>query len=468
MRLATLALAVLTGACSTIDKSVTGADRKLTTLRGSGIASIGETSLGNVGVCKWSGLPGTYTFHVDVTGGGAYALPNGADVTLDFDGSLGVCKDAYVPVDDGSWTDGAKADVKITEINIPYNQQVLEIKVYDPYLNGPGNGGFEASSFNTNTRTVSVDRFQVKKVIFLNGIPKTRTPGALKVCKVSGPAGSYTFQVSVSGGGAYTLPNGTSASVVFDGSNAACVVMYVPATDETWPAGTTANVTVSEINIPTDLKVGSIVVTINGTAGAPILNTASTTVVMGFTDFNRVDYNNVRKPPQFCSYTPGGWFAPPNGGNVASKLKASFTSVYPSGATVGLTGLKGYYYATFTTSTAVQNFSLGGTPGVLTHSYTNPLVTEAGEFLSQTLALKFNVNFSVAGIIKPGFATTTVVAGPLAGLTPVQILALANSALAGKTSVLTPYGITVKELTSILGSINQNYDNCTSNNGYLQ
>ena len=174
-------------------------------------------------------------------------------------------------------------------------------------------------------------------------------------------------------------------------------------------------------------------------------------------------------PPQFCSYTPGGWGAPPSGGNVASILYANWSAVYGSaGVTIGSTA-KGYFYAKWTSPSAVTDYLPdGSTPGTYLASYTNPVTTSAGEFSSQVLALRFNVNFSSANIIKPGFSSLKVASGPLAGLTTTQVLALANSAISGNTSVLTPYGITVAQFTKILSYINGSYDNCLVNTGYLQ
>jgi hypothetical protein len=105
---------------------------------------------------------------------------------------------------------------------------------------------------------------------------------------------------------------------------------------------------------------------------------------------------------------------------------------------------------------------------VLLKNYTNPSSTESGEFGTQVTALQFNVDFSSKGIIKPGFSTKKVVSGPLAGLTMTQVLTLAEAALSGNTGVLTPYGITVAQLTTMLGNYNGNYDNCSSNGGFLQ
>src|SRR5262249_47499068 len=126
-----------------------------------------------------------------------------------------------------------------------------------------------------------------------------------------------------------------------------------------------------------------------------------------------------------------------------------------------------YFGITLSSASAVTTYLPdGGTPNVLTQNYKDPATTPSGEFGTQVTSLQFNVDFSSAGIIKPGFSTLRVVSGPLAGLTMTQVLAL--SALSGNTGVLTPYGITVAQLNTLLGNYNGNYDQCTSNHGFLQ
>jgi len=184
--------------------------------------------------------------------------------------------------------------------------------------------------------------------------------------------------------------------------------------------------------------------------------------------------------PQYCSYTPGGWGAPPNGGNVAAMLYANFSSLYPGGVVIGTRtetfsggkftfGGLGNYNAKWTTPAAVTEYlPAGSTAGVLKKNHNNPAVTEAGVFAGHVLSFQFNVEFSMAGKTKPGFSTLKVASGALAGLTTTQVLSLANQVVGGKTIALAPYGITVAQFTNILSSLNENFDNCTTNNGLLK
>ena len=56
--------------------------------------------------------------------------------------------------------------------------------------------------------------------------------------------------------------------------------------------------------------------------------------------------------------------------------------------------------------------------------------------------------------------------GKLAGLTVSQVLAMANAVLGGNTGVL-PAGVSISDLNNVVDTINNNYDNGTTNNGYL-
>ncbi|MGZ5567215.1 MAG: HYR domain-containing protein, partial [Limisphaerales bacterium] len=163
----------------------------------------------------------------------------------------------------------------------------------------------------------------------------------------------------------------------------------------------------------------------------------------------------------YITFTPGGWGAPPNGGNVANLLKATFSSVYPSGFKVG-----GNNTITLTSQLAIQNYlPSGGTPGALKKSYTNPTSTEAGEFGSQVTALKLNCDYSTAGLFKVGLTTLHIAPGyTLAGQTVAQVLTTCQKVLGGGAL---PPGVTISQLTTLCSGINGNYDGGLQNNGVL-
>jgi hypothetical protein len=109
----------------------------------------------------------------------------------------------------------------------------------------------------------------------------------------------------------------------------------------------------------------------------------------------------------------------------------------------------------------------GGTPSVLTSSATNPTSSSAGVFAGQVMALQLSVDFSKAGITRTGLGNLAVVSGPLAGHTVTAVLSLANTVIGGNTGAL-PSGLTVSGLNAIVDAINNNFDNGTTDNHYLQ
>ena len=165
----------------------------------------------------------------------------------------------------------------------------------------------------------------------------------------------------------------------------------------------------------------------------------------------------------FTTFTQGGWGAPPSGNNPGALLLANFGNVYPGGAvTIG-----GTRTLTFTSARAIEVFlPQGGTAAALRFSATNPtgkLTVLAG----QVLALRLSVDFSNAGILRGGLANLEMVSGTLAGYTVGQILALANAVLGGTPGAL-PAGVSIADVNSACDAINRNFDNGTTDLGYLR
>ena len=177
---------------------------------------------------------------------------------------------------------------------------------------------------------------------------------------------------------------------------------------------------------------------------------------------------NQELAPAYVTYTQGGWGAPPAGNNPGMLLQNNFTAVYPNGVTIGITGVTGRYYLKFTSSAAVRNYlPAGGAPKALKASATNPTTTTAGVFAGQVLAVQLAVDFSAAGKITSGLSALKIAPGnPLAGQTVAQVLALANKVLGGNTAAL-PAGVSISTLNDVMTRINENFDNGTTNNGYL-
>lgn len=176
---------------------------------------------------------------------------------------------------------------------------------------------------------------------------------------------------------------------------------------------------------------------------------------------------NQRTGTPFTTFTQGGWGAPPNGNNPGALLAANFATVYPTGVAIG-----GTKKLKFTSAAAIEAYlPAGGKPAVLPASApsiaTNPTSSPAGVLGGQVLALQLNVDFSIAGLTKPGLPALKVASGKLAGLTVQQVLALANAVLGGNTAALTPYSMTVSQLNEVVTAINENFDDGKINGGFL-
>jgi hypothetical protein len=80
------------------------------------------------------------------------------------------------------------------------------------------------------------------------------------------------------------------------------------------------------------------------------------------------------------------------------------------------------------------------------------------------LALQLSVDFSNRGITRPGLALLHIATGKAATATVGDALACANAVLGGGPL---PSGFSLSDIVSILDSINNNFDNGTTNHGYL-
>ena len=82
----------------------------------------------------------------------------------------------------------------------------------------------------------------------------------------------------------------------------------------------------------------------------------------------------------------------------------------------------------------------------------------------QVLALQLNVDFSNKGLLPTGLANLKVVSGPMAGQTVQQVLTTANNVLGGAAP---PSGMTISDVNNVVDAINNNFDDGSSNHGYL-
>ena len=134
--------------------------------------------------------------------------------------------------------------------------------------------------------------------------------GELHVCKQGGPAGYYTFTMSVTGGGNYNAGWGNTVTLYFDGTNPACRSMFAPADFASW-VGLTANVTFTEI-VPSGMAVDRIEVYHQfANTGASLVQTITgdnaATVTTGTDDIYWVQFFNKYAPVGDKGCTPGYW-----------------------------------------------------------------------------------------------------------------------------------------------------------------
>jgi hypothetical protein len=162
----------------------------------------------------------------------------------------------------------------------------------------------------------------------------------------------------------------------------------------------------------------------------------------------------------YCTQTQGGWGASCNGGNVGCLRDTNWATAVGSNLAVG-EGFK----MTFSTSKAVEDYlPAGGNAGALTKDFTNPTQTESGILGGQVTALKLNVLYSEKGV---GLETTGkignlyIASGKYAGMSVNEFLEHAEKVLGGYEQD------SFADLNSAATSINENFDNCNIDKGYL-
>ena len=198
--------------------------------------------------------------------------------------------------------------------------------------------------------------------------------------------------------------------------------------------------------------------------GIATAHTTAVTLAAG-QDRTDVDFGyKAQSSKPFTTYTQGGWGSKPSGHNPGALLAANFDRLYDcDGVAIGA-GRK----VRFSSASAVATFlPAGGTAGVLACSATNPTSSAAGVFAGQVLALRLSVDCSNAGITRSGLADLKITSGKLTNYTLAQFLALCNSVIGGNTSAL-PAGVSIGDLNDAATRCNENFDNGTTDHGYLR
>jgi len=166
----------------------------------------------------------------------------------------------------------------------------------------------------------------------------------------------------------------------------------------------------------------------------------------------------------FRTQTQGGWGANPNGNNSGGYLHDNFAAAFPSGLTIGCDS----HLLLLTSAQAVTDFLPSSTtPDTLpSGTLVDPGNSYKNVFAGQLEAAMLNIGFD---LYDPDFSSNSIhlgdliiVNGPFAGWTVSQLLVEANNAIGTCSSTYS-----LDDLNNALDSINNNYDNGTSDNGYL-
>lgn len=163
----------------------------------------------------------------------------------------------------------------------------------------------------------------------------------------------------------------------------------------------------------------------------------------------------------FRTQTQGGWGAPPHGNNPGKYMQSHFAGAFPNGLTVGCT-----YKITLNSAQAITDYLPGGgKPAALTSNYTNPTGLKnnlASQLVTLTLSVqfdRFDPNFSSSSV---ALGDLVIASGPFKGKKISDVLTEANNVLGG-----CPSAYSATDISDVLTSINENFDDGTKNGGFL-
>lgn len=167
---------------------------------------------------------------------------------------------------------------------------------------------------------------------------------------------------------------------------------------------------------------------------------------------------------QFRTQTQGGWGqCQQNGNNPGTYLAANFAGAFPNGLTVGACGKTLH----LSSAAAVCDFlPSGSTPKSLTISLVNPGTSYknvlAGQLVALTLSVGFDGYDANFGSSASSLGSQIINSGTFAGWSVQDLLDEANKKLGGCASAYS-----ASQLNNALSSINQNYVDGTTDNGFL-
>jgi hypothetical protein len=167
---------------------------------------------------------------------------------------------------------------------------------------------------------------------------------------------------------------------------------------------------------------------------------------------------------QLRTQTQGGWGSKPSGNNPGTYLHANFDAAFGNELTVGC--YPDNYYVRLTSAQAITNLlPVGGKAARLTTNYGDPASLK-NVLVGQLVALKLSVGFDDWDQ-NFGKSTTTlgemiIGSGTFAGTSVYEFLAIGELVLGGCNSEYT-----VQQIVETASSINENYVDGTTNNGFL-
>jgi len=185
---------------------------------------------------------------------------------------------------------------------------------------------------------------------------------------------------------------------------------------------------------------------------------------------------------EYCSFTQGGFGQGCHGNNVGCLRDEHFDEVFPNGLVLGDgdgDDDDDAFALVLTSARAVEDFlPAGGQPGALDQDLVDPLNSSAGVLAGQLAAAKLNVGFSAAGFFDGDgqlgdLVYVKCVDDDLIGLSVSEVIDLADVLISGQAGDgldLDGDGkddVSFSDLSDALTALNENFHECSGNNGCL-
>lgn len=157
------------------------------------------------------------------------------------------------------------------------------------------------------------------------------------------------------------------------------------------------------------------------------------------------------KPGDFTTYTEQAYGSAPEGTNTGTFVHNNFASAFANGLAIGNCG----NIITFSSASGITDFlpRNKGREGIN--------IAFAGQVTALSLSVGFDLAFEGFGASSTNLNSLYVASGTFAGWTVGEVLAEANKAIGGCSQ----YSIT--ELYDVVSSINENFAEGTTDNGFL-